>query len=68
MSTLLDCTNEWYINMDRGFYNLACRLSGFKESLRHGRPCLLAKLQLYGITDTAFNLFKSYLADRLLVM
>ena len=54
--------------MDRGFYNLACRLSGFKESLRHGRPCLLAKLQLYGITDTAFNLFKSYLADRLLVM
>ena len=21
-TTLLDCTNEWYVNMDRGLYNL----------------------------------------------
>ena len=25
-TTLLDCTNEWYINMDRGLYNIVVLL------------------------------------------
>ena len=57
MSTLLDCTNEWYVNMDRGFYNLVIFLDLKKafDTVDHG--LLLAKLKLYGIGDTAFNLF-----------
>ena len=31
-TTLLDCTNEWYINMDRGLYNIVCS-SRFKETI-----------------------------------
>ena len=26
-TTLLDCTNEWYVNMDRGLYNLVVFLN-----------------------------------------
>ena len=25
-TTLLDCTNEWYVNMDRGLYNIVVLL------------------------------------------
>ena len=41
MSTLLDFTNEWYINMDLGLYHLVVFLDLIKESIRHSRPCVV---------------------------
>lgn len=42
--------------MDRGLQDLKKAVSPVDHAL------LLAKLQLYGITDSALNLFKSYFA------
>ena len=42
-SALLDCTNDWYFNMDRKFFNLL----GFIDTVDH--EILLQKLLLFGL-------------------
>ena len=64
MTTLLDCTNVWYVNMDRGLYNLVVFLDLKKAFDSVDHALLITKLnKLYGISDTASNLFESYLSD-----
>ena len=63
-TTLLDCTNEWYVNMDRGLYNLVVLLNLKKafDTVNHG--ILLHKLQLYGFETRALNFMRDYLTNR----
>ena len=63
-TTLMDCTNEWYVNMDRGLYNLVVLLDLKKafDTVNHG--ILLHKLQMYGFETTALNFWSDYLINR----
>ena len=62
-STLLDSTNEWFINMDRGKINIAVFLDLQKafEAINH--DILLKKLERYGMGSLVLNLLRNYLTD-----
>jgi phage antirepressor YoqD-like protein len=56
-TSLLNITNEWYINMDKGCLNGVLFLD-----LNH--DILLKKMHVYGIQEQALKWFRSYLTDR----
>ena len=60
----LDCTNEWYINLDRKMFNLVVLIDLKKAFDTVDHQILLSKLELYGIKGQAINLLKSYLTNR----
>ena len=61
---LLDCTNEWYINLDRKMFNLVVLIYLKKAFDTVYHQILLSKLELYGIKGQTINLLKSYLTNR----
>ena len=63
-SALLDCTNDWYINMDQKLFNLTAFIDLKKAFDTVNHEILLEKLLLLGITGRAFQLLESYLSDR----
>ena len=63
-SALLDCTNDWYINLDRKMFNLVVLIDLKKAFDTVDHQILLSKLELYGIKGQALNLLKSYLTNR----
>ena len=63
-STLLDCTNKWFINMDRGLYNLVVLLDLKKVFDTVNHEILLHKLQMYGFEIKALNFMRDYLTNR----
>jgi hypothetical protein len=63
-TALLDCTNDWYMNLDRKMFNLVV-LIGLKKAFDTvDHQILLRKLELYGIKGKALTLLKSYLTNR----
>ena len=58
-TTLLDCTNEWYINMDRGLYNIAFFLDLNKAFDTVNHEILLCKFERYGFDYKALDLLKN---------
>ena len=63
-SAFLDCTNKWYVNMDRCLYNMVVflDLKTVFDIVNH--EILLNKFMAYGIIDSALDLLNSYLTDR----
>ena len=62
--TLLDCTNEWYVNMDRGLYNIVVLLDLKKAFDTVNHEILLSKFERYGFGKKAVALLYNYLTDR----
>ena len=63
-SALLDCTNDWYVNLDRKMFNLVVLIDLKKAFDTVDHQILLRKLELYGIKGQALSLLKSYLTNR----
>ena len=63
-TTLLDCTNEWYINMDRGLYNIVVLLDLKKAFDTVNHEILLRKFERYGFGNKALDLLSNYLTNR----
>ncbi|CAB4035214.1 Hypothetical predicted protein, partial [Paramuricea clavata] len=63
-TTLLDCTNEWYINMDRGLYNTVVLLDLKKAFDTVNHEILLRKFERYGFGNKALDLLSNYLTNR----
>jgi hypothetical protein len=63
-SALLDCTNDWYVNLDRKMFNLVVLIDLKKAFDPVDHESLLNILELYGIKGQALTLLKSYLTNR----
>ena len=60
---LIDCTNDWLINIDKGNSNFAVFLDTKKVSDTVDYEILLQKLKFCGIMSNELNFFKSYLTN-----
>ena len=61
VSTVLEATDSWAFDMDRGNVNAVVFLDLKKAFDTIDHDVLLAKLSLYGIQEPAYDWFKSYL-------
>ena len=62
--TLIDCTNDWLISIDKTSSNFALFLDIKKAFDTVDHEILLQKLTFYGIMTNELNFFKSYLMNR----
>ena len=63
-TSLLNTTNQWIINIDKGCYNLVLFLDLRKAFDTVDHQILTKKLQFYGVQNTELAWFKSYLFNR----
>lgn len=64
MTALLDATDEWPLNIDKGLVNAIVFIDLKKAFDTVDHKILLTKLEMYGIRDMSLKLFESYLTDR----
>ena len=63
-TALLDCTNDWYVNIDRKLFNVVVLIDLKKSFDTVDHKILLRKLGCYGIKGEALALLRSYLTNR----
>ena len=63
-TALLDCTNDWYMDLDRRAFNLVVLIDLKKAFDTVDHHILLRKLELYGIKGQASSFLKSCLYNR----
>ena len=64
LTALLDVTNDWFLNMDKGLLNGVLFLDLKKAFDTMDQIILLGKLKLYGVCQASPNWFASYLTNR----
>ena len=63
-TALLDCTNSWYMNIDKKLFSLVVLIDLKKAFDTVDHQILLKKLEIYGVKGDALALLNSYLIDR----
>ena len=63
-TSLLNSTNKWFINMDKGYLNGVIFLDLKKAFDCVNNDILIRKLKLYGCSENTLCWFKSYLTNR----
>ena len=62
-TALLDCTNSWYMNIDKKLFNLVVLIDLKQAFDTVDHQILLKKLEIYGVKVDALALLKSCLID-----
>ena len=63
-TALLDCTNDWYVNINRKLFNMVVLIDLKKALDTVDHKILLRKLECYGIKGEALALLRYYLTNR----
>ena len=64
LTSLLEASNSWSVNIDNGFVNVVIFIDLKKASDTIDHRILLSKLASYGVDQKALKWFDSYLSDR----
>ena len=64
LTSLLRCTNDWHLNIDKGLYTAAVYIDLKKAFDTVDHEILLSKLEYYGVKGKGFRWFHSSLANR----
>ena len=63
-TALLDSTNQWYSNMDKGLLNIVAFLDLKKAFDTIDHEILIEKLNMYGVKRHSLGLLESYITNR----
>ena len=64
LTSLLKCTNDWYLNIDKGKYTALVYIDLKKAFDTVDHDILLRKLNFCGLKGKELGWFRSYLTDR----